>query len=160
MNISKNKIIRYAAIIFALGFAVAISIVLYMFNMPHRNVQAERVDYQLTATEIVNEYLNNYNISNEKYLDEEGESKILKITGEVVSISEDFNNQKVVLLKASNSEAGVSCTFTEATNTSVSKVKVGQTIAIKGVIRSGASYDKDLEMYENVILEKCDIVKL
>jgi hypothetical protein len=36
---------------------------------------------------------------------------------------------------------------------------VGQAITVKGVIRSGASYDEDLEMYENVILEKSDIVK-
>ncbi len=31
-------------------------------------------------------------------------------------------------------------------------------IKVKGVIRSGANYDADLEMYEHVIMEKCDLI--
>ena len=31
-------------------------------------------------------------------------------------------------------------------------------ITVKGVIRSGASYDEDLELYENVTIDKSDIV--
>jgi hypothetical protein len=96
--------------------------------------------------------------ANEKYLDEEGNSKILEISGIVAEITEDFNKQKVVLLKFASDNAGVSCTFTPETNASVSQIKIGETIVVKGVIRSGASYDKDLGMYENVIMEKCSIV--
>lgn len=39
-----------------------------------------------------------------------------------------------------------------------SNLKTGDKITIKGVIRSGASFDSDLDMYENVIIEKSDIV--
>ena len=35
----------------------------------------------------------------------------------------------------------------------------GHEITIKGVIRSGAYYDEDLEMYVNVIIEKSDLKK-
>ena len=126
--------------------------------MPHRNVQETTTDYTLKATDIVKEYLTSPQIANDKYLDAEGESKILEIEGTISSITEDFNNQKVVLLKPNDQEAGVSCTFTEATNQSVSNLSVGQKVTLKGVIRSGASYDEDLEMYENVIMEKCDLV--
>ena len=79
--------------------------------------------------------------------------------GEVNKISENFNGQKVVLLKSGQEEAGVSATFFEETNDNLNGIKVGQTITVKGVIRSGASYDEDLELFENVILEKSDIVK-
>ena len=48
--------------------------------------------------------------------------------------------------------------FTAETNDNLNRITVGQAIKVKEVIRSGASYDEDLEMYENVILEKSDIV--
>jgi hypothetical protein len=83
----------------------------------------------------------------------------LEISGEVSKISEDFNGQKVVLLKNPQDMAGVSATFTPETNENIKGVFVGQNITVKGVIRAGASYDEDLELYENVILEKSDLIK-
>jgi hypothetical protein len=83
---------------------------------------------------------------------------VLEITGTVNKISENFDGQKVVLLKADSDKAGVSATFTPETNANAEKLQVGQSVIIKGVIRSGAAYDSDLELYENVILEKSDVV--
>jgi len=40
----------------------------------------------------------------------------------------------------------------------VEGLKIGDYIKIKGVIRSGAEIDEDLELYEDVIIEKSDIV--
>lgn len=158
MNSKNKKRIKILAIVVVIGLVIGGGIVLYLFNMPHRNVQETATDYTLNANDIVQEYLTNPTLANDKYLDEEGESKILEVKGTVSSITEDFNNQKVVLLKPENQEAGVSCTFTAATNKSAEALTVGSTVIIKGVIRSGASYDEDLEMYENVIMEKCDVV--
>lgn len=64
----------------------------------------------------------------------------------------------MVLLKAASDKAGVCATFTKETNMNAGKLLVGQNVTLKGVIRSGAAYDEDLELYENVILEKSDIV--
>lgn len=136
----------------------ASGVVYYLLNMPHRNIQEAKTDYSISSSEIVNEYLVDATIANEKYLEEEGDSKILAVTGKIFSISEDQNNQKVILLKESSEKAGVSCTFTEATNSSTKDLAIGQTITIKGVIRSGAGFDADLDMYEDVIMEKCDVV--
>ncbi len=151
----KNKTVKTILIIMGIGIIIAGSVGYYMFNMPHRDVQATSADYQLSAKEIVREYLNNSAIANEKYLDEEGESKVLVITGKIASISTDFNDQKVILLKDAVEKSGVNCTFLPETNIQLNK---GDIISVKGVIRSGASYDEDLEMYENVILEKCSII--
>ncbi len=145
-------------------FAVAIITIcavvfaLYLFNMPHRDVQATKTDYSLSSTAVVNEYLVNLQKANEKYLDEEGNSKILAITGRVFSISEDLKHQTVILLKDTADKAGVSCTFTSETNVNAKGLKIGDQVTIKGVIRAGAGYDKDLDLYENVIMEKCDIL--
>lgn len=155
----KKKLFRIVAIITAAGLLIGGGIMLYMFNMPHRDIQSAKTDYSLTSTQIVSEYLSDRDAANEKYLASDGNSKILEVTGIISKISENFNSQKVVLLKGNKDKAGVTAVFTTETNPSVSNLNVGETITVKGVIRSGASYDDDLELYENVILEKSDIVR-
>lgn len=158
-KMNKKRIIKIALIVLVVGSIAAAGTIYYLFNMPHRNVQAADTDYSLKASSIVNEYLENPTLANEKYLDEEGESKIIEISGTVASIDEDFNNNKVVLLKNTEDKAGVSCTFSANTNAHTSNLEIGNSIKVKGVIRAGASFDADLEMYENVIMEKCDIIQ-
>lgn len=156
---NKKKIIKISVILVGLGLITAGIVAYYMFNMPQRDVQATKADFSLSSTQIVNEYLSNADSANEKYLQEEGDSKILSVTGTIFSISKDQNNQVVILLKDASEKAGVSCTFTVATNGNTTKLKIGEKITVKGVIRSGAGFDEDLELYEDVIMEKCDIVK-
>ena len=155
----RKTIIRTIAILGFAGLLIGGGIGLYMFNMPHRDVQSAKVDYSLTSIQIVSEYLSDKSVANRKYLASDGDSKILEITGEVSKISENFNGQKVVLLKGIADKAGVSATFTPETNKNLEGVEPGQTITVKGVIRSGASFDEDLDLYENVILEKSDVVR-
>ncbi len=154
----RKKIIRIGLITAVAGIVIAGAVGLYMFNMPHRDVQSTRADYNLNSSEIVAEYLDNKDAANEKFLAADGESKVLEITGTVSKISEDFDGQKVVLLKDDGDKAGVSATFTPETNANAASLQVGQKITLKGVIRSGAAYDGDLELYENVIIEKSDVV--
>lgn len=152
----RNVILITLLLIAVLG----ISVTLYFLNMPKRNVQAAEADYKITATALVNEYLTNETSANTKYLDSEGDSKILEITGDIKEIYEDFNNNKVVLLQAESDPAGVSCTFTQITSGKVKALVTGEHITIKGVIRSGASYDSELKMFENAILEGCDLMAI
>ena len=155
----RKKLIRTVAIIGVAGLLIGGGLGLYMFYMPQRDVQSARTDFSLTSSQIVMEYLTDYEAANQKYLAANGNSKILEIAGEVNLISENYNGQQVVLLKSGQDKAGVSATFTSETNGNLDGIQIGQTITVKGVIRSGASYNEDLELYENVILEKSDIVK-
>ncbi|NJK96383.1 MAG: hypothetical protein HC905_17030 [Bacteroidales bacterium] len=155
----KRKAFKAIAIIVVIGVIAGGGIVYYLFNMPHRDVQSAKVDYSMTTTQIVTEYLTDKNAANQKYLAADGDSKILEISGTVAKISTNFNGHKVVLLKDNNDKAGVSATFTGETDKSLDGVMPGQAISVKGVIRSGAAYDEDLGLYEHVILEKSDIVK-
>ena len=152
-----KKLIRIAAVLVVAGIIIGGGITIYMFNMPHRDVQSTKADYSLTNSQIVSEYLLDKSSADKKYLAADGNSKILEITGTISRISEDFIAQKVILLKEEGEKAGVSATFTAETNYKVSNLKVGETITVKGVIRSGASFDEDLELYENVIMEKSDL---
>jgi hypothetical protein len=154
----KRQIIKTGIIVAVAGIVIAVAVGLYMFNMPHRDVQSAKADYSLNSSEIVAEYLIDADAANSKYLAADGDSKVLEITGTVSKISEDFDGQKVVLLKSDSDKAGVSATFTPETNANTEKLQVGQSVTIKGVIRAGAAYDSDLELYENVILEKSNVV--
>jgi len=145
-------------IILGIGILIAGIIGAMLFFKPHRDVQNTDTDFSYQASEIVNEYLTDANKANNKYLDEEGNSKVLEIIGTIAEISEDFNHQKVILLKSATDKAGVSCTFPQDTDSHTVNIKTGDKITVKGVIRSGATFDEDLDMYENVILEKCDII--
>ncbi len=157
-EMKKRLIIRILAIIGIAGVLTGGGIGLYMFYKPHRDVQESKADYILSSSQIVAEYLADNQAANQKYLAANGESKILEVSGEVKEISENFAGQKVVLLSGGKDKAGVSAIFTTDANDNLNGISIGQAIKVKGVIRSGASYDEDLEMYENVILEKSDIV--
>lgn len=137
---------------------IGISIALYMFYMPHRDVQATNADAEITSQKLVQEFLENKTAANDLYLAEDGDSKILIVSGEIASIYEDQLGQKVVLLKKPDDKMGVSCTFTISTNEQLYDVQVGSNVKIKGVIRSGAEYDEDLDLSEDVIMEKCAII--
>ena len=155
----KSKLKKRVLMVFFSGVIIVLGAGLYLYNKPHRDVQSINADFQVEASRLVNEYLENSITANEKYLDDEGESKIFEVSGVVNQISEDFNHQKVILLKSENDSAGVSCTFTKETNGEDESFQVGDKVTIKGVIRSGATFDEDLEMYENVIIEKSSVVK-
>lgn len=151
----KNKFFKAGLWLVLVVIVIAFGVGIYMFYMPHRDVVAQKADFSFQASDIVNEYLADATKANQKYLDSEGESKILSITGTIAKIEDDLEGNKVVLLRNEGEKAGVSCTFTKETNTKVNSLKVGETTTIKGVIRSGATFDKDLDMYENVVVEKC-----
>jgi hypothetical protein len=154
----RKKIIRIGIIVAVAGVVISGAVGLYMFNMPHRDVQKTRADYSLASSEIVAEYLADAEAANSKYLAADGDSKVLEISGTVSKISEDFDGKKVVLLKAASDKAGVKATFTAETSANTANLEVGQKVTLKGVIRSGAAYDQDLEMYEHVVLDKSDVV--
>ncbi|MBW6489947.1 MAG: OB-fold putative lipoprotein [Lentimicrobium sp.] len=160
MTPKTKKIVKIGAILLIVGLLIGLSTAYYMFNKPHRDTQSAKTDFTVTSTQIVQEYLENNAAANEKYLSDDGDSKILEITGTVNNISEDFNGLVVILLKSENDKAGVSCSFTEETNDRAKTLRIGQTVTIKGVIRSGAAYDEDLEMYENVIVEKSNVLNV
>jgi hypothetical protein len=154
----KRKILKIAAIVVAAGFVIGVSVGLYLYFMPHRDVQKSATDYKLSASELVTEYLADGNAANKKYLAEDGESKILEITGTVARISEDFTGRKVVLLREKGDKAGVSCTFLPDATANAEKLTKGQKVTIKGVIRSGVSFDRDLDMYLNAVVDNSDVI--
>jgi len=148
-----KKIIIVVAILAVFGGGYG----LYMYFMPHRDVQSVEAFVTINAPDLVKEFLEQKDEANKKYLAEDGDSKVIIVTGNIQSIEVDQKEQKVVLLKKEGANLGVSCTFMLETNENANLLKVGDFVRIKGVIRSGAEYDEDLDLYEDVIIENCDI---
>lgn len=154
-----KKILRIVLILVVVGVLGGGGYAAYVYFMPHRDVQGAKADDTLKATELLTEFTADKEAANKKYLDEEGESKILIIEGRVESITTDQNQQKVVLLQEEDGKMGVSCTFMAETNKNLEGIKVGDRVKVKGAITQGSGYDDLLELYDNALLINCDIVK-
>ncbi len=150
-----KKIILIVLIVTVLGAIYP----MYLFFMPHRDVQNTEAFATLTSKQLVDEYLKDYAAANNKYLEKDGNSKVLIVEGVISSVSQDQNNQTVILLKDAGENAGVNCTFLPEADETIKNLKAGDKIKVKGFITLGASYDDDLEMYEDVIMQDCDIFK-
>ncbi len=149
-----KKIIIGIIVVGALGGSYG----LYLYFLPHRDVQSVEAFATLSANNLVAEYLKNNAAANLKYLADDGDSKVLNITGRISSIETDQKNQIVLILKEEGAAIGVSCTFMESTNKNAKKLKVGDQVKIKGILRSGVDEDSEL-LEEDVIIENCDVVK-
>jgi hypothetical protein len=154
---SKKPILKKLALVVAIFVLMGGGYGLYLWNMPHRDVQAAKVDFSLTAAEFVDDYLRDGAAANAKYLDAEGDSKILSLTGLVKAMRTNQAGESVLVLRAPGAEVGVACTFTVATNPVPGAVKIGDTVTVKGVVRAGAEYSDILGGYIDAVVEKCSL---
>lgn len=158
MEKRKNKkIIKIVLVIIILGIMSAALAVLIIFKTPHRDVKNAETDFAVNAKNLVDEYLENYELANKKYLAEDGDSKIFEVTGRVDQIFKNQKNEDVILLKSEKNELGVQCTF--MLGEQIIGVVIGNQITVKGKIEKGASFDQDLEIGEDVIIGQCSLVK-
>lgn len=99
------------------------SIGLYMFNKKVPTLDKAKADHSLTADELFDAFDTNETTAMEKY-----ENAIISVTGQVVSIKSD-DNQNIIILRADNAMAGgINC----ALNDKISGIQVGETVTIKG----------------------------
>jgi len=153
----KKKIIKIIAGVVILGIVTAVIIIVSIFMTPHRDVKNTKADYSVNAKVLVDEYLSDASAANEKYLSDDGDSKIFEVTGRVDQMFKNQKNQDVILLKPVDDELGVQCTF--ILGESLDGININNTITVKGKIEQGASYDEDLEIGEDVIIGECSLIK-
>jgi hypothetical protein len=143
----------------AAGILVGGGIFLYIWNMPHRDVQATEVDFTVSASEFVTEYLRDAKAANDKYLAEDGDSRVLVIQGKVVELDETISGNRIVILGSDNPNLGIKCTFLPNDHSQEVPIEIGAEVKIKGVVRAGPSYDEDLDLHEHGSLGDCALVE-
>ncbi|MDP3666996.1 MAG: hypothetical protein Q8R50_09980 [Sediminibacterium sp.] len=152
-NLKKIGLTILVLVIIAGGFGM------FMWNMPHRDVQSAKADAVLTVKKLTSEFTTDQAKANAKYLSSDGNSKILMVTGRVNSITTNQMGETVMVLKDAGAKVGVNASFTLHTSKNVALIKVDDIIKVKGAITAGNSYNADMDIYEHAVLVQCDIVK-
>lgn len=150
-----SKTLKRASIL--TGFAVAIGLALasYLWFMPHRNVQALAPDIEITSKDLVERYLTDADAANAFFLKEDGDSKILALSGTIMEVSKNLDGNTVLRIADPPAKAGARCTLTAEASALSSDFAIGQNVTLKGVIRAGPEYDELIGIYIDAVMDDC-----
>ncbi|GAA3642557.1 OB-fold protein [Flavivirga jejuensis] len=135
----KTKFIVLGSVLI-LTFIMVLLVVIY--NKPHTNVANSKADITLTAQTILNDFENDENNANAKYLEQ-----IVEISGTISTLSIN-DNKGIIALKNEGSLGTVMCHLTPEETIKFKNLYTGKPVIIKGIC---TGYLMD------VILVKCII---
>ena len=118
-----QRAIIWLLVVVLLGFGIMKGYVYYLNNKPHRDVKKEQ-GIGITADSLYKAYSTNETLADSLYT-----NKAIQVSGEVLKVSKDDNNQISVELKTSDSTVTVNCKFKE----NPGEIKPGNTITFKGI---------------------------
>lgn len=116
----------------------------YLFYMPHREVSSSRTDEQVSASDLIEAFLQDAESANAHYLREDGNSLILEVTGTLLGTETDFE-QKTILILGDSTQPTQVYAYMKETPTAVPVV--GRSLTVKGAITAGAEADEVLGIY-------------
>ncbi|MEM6316948.1 MAG: hypothetical protein AAF960_04720 [Bacteroidota bacterium] len=120
-----NKPLKYSLMAIATLVVIGGIATTFIFNAPKMTVENKSVDFQLSATELYQEYNENESVADQKYIDQ-----VIEVSGTIFELSTDQQGATVVLLATGDSGAGVLCTL--VADAAFDK-KVGDSVTLKGV---------------------------
>lgn len=132
--------IKYSLIVFLLIVASTLFYVYYLWNKPHRDIQAEKAE-TISAVELYKKYSENEETANKLWLD-----KTLAVSG---IIKEKLVNQTqipVLMLDTEDPMGNISCTMDVSQKSKTDALKIGSKITVKGLCTG---------MLSDVVLVKC-----
>jgi hypothetical protein len=116
----------------ALGYA--------LWNKPHQNMAAAKVDLTIEAQTLLTAFENNENEANIRFLD-----KIIAVKGKVKEVKNE-NNKVCVILETESMMSGVMCNLDNLTQHTKTTFQVGEEVVFKGVCTGFLS---------DVVMERC-----
>jgi hypothetical protein len=149
----KRLILKY--VFFAAGIAViaGLSVAIYMFFKPQRNIAVEKPAYTITSGELYKEFSTNETVANQKYLSNEN-GKIIQISGVVSEVIAQADTAVSITIKDSTMAVGdILCSVGKNDLAKAAKFKVGDKIVLKGECTGYVNLTNE------VSLSKCVIVK-
>lgn len=137
-----QRAIIWLLVVVLLGFGIMKGYVYYLNNKPHRDVKKEQ-GIGITADSLYKAYSTNETLADSLYT-----NKAIQVSGEVLKVSKDDNNQISVELKTSDSTVTVNCKFKE----NPGEIKPGNTITFKGICTGFLMVS--IPIIEGVIIKK------
>ena len=139
---SMKKWKKIIVILVLVTVLTGISVVLYVYLKPHRDVSNEK-GVQLSAQSLYDAFKTNEKDANAKYLD-----KAIELSGEVGDVSVNQDGFTVVNFKTSDPLIVINCTF----KTKPGELKPGQNITFKGICIGYVPDDK-VSINEGVLVK-------
>jgi len=146
--------LKYPALVAFCVTLLVLGIGLNMYFEPHRDVKTAPVFDEFDVDDFTSEFLDDPEAAQEKYLSDDGDSKIVEISGTISDIDTNLKGEIVIELRGEKKEAGARFNLMDDQKETVTKLKVGDKTKITGVVSAGAQFDKDLNIYLDAILEQ------
>jgi hypothetical protein len=122
----------------------------YQYNRTVEGLSAVRADYSINASALINEFVNNEDSANKKYL-----NKILSVKGMIKSV-ESGQGAGTIVLGDTTDMSGVRCVLDSSAHSMTASLQQGAVITIKGAI-TGFNKDETGLLGSDVQLNRCVI---
>ena len=106
---------------------ISLFFIINLYNKPFIDIKKSNPELEVTAQEILDDYLADEYSANEKYVD-----NLIQIKGEIAEISFD-KGVSIITLKDRSGFSSIICHMLPEANLNVLKLKKGNQITIKGV---------------------------
>lgn len=126
---------------------VGLSVGVYMWNKPHRNIATEDAAFTLNAVQLLTDFQTDYDSAWAKYRD-----KTISITGKVSDVHVEANAENYLSLDVEDRMGGVIC-YMDSTST-LKGISVNDLVQIKGKVNG---YDPDL--FQEVEVKQCTLIE-
>ncbi len=117
------------------------------YNRKNVDIAEAKAAYSLTDMQLINEFTQDQNTSNKKYL-----GKIIELVGNIKKIDTDANGYHTVVLGNAVNMNSVRCSVDSAFNKDAHNLSVGSTVVIRGIC-TGYNAD-DLGLGSDIILNR------
>lgn len=125
-----------------------------MWFAPHRDVRTAPVFEEFDVDDFTSEFITDYQHATEKYLSDDGDSKIVTMTGTIAEIDTNLNDEIVIELSGEKTEAAARFTLAYDQMDKAKNLKPGDQTKLTGVVSCGAYFDPDFNRYIDAVLEQ------
>lgn len=144
-------------LIYFLAFdVVVIGVVLYVwffvYNKPHRDIEAATPDYAITAESLLSDFDNSDTAANRKY-----NEKVIQFSGALSKV--DPADTTVCLVFDLGGKNIISAQVLPKYKNEVSAISPGTSITLKGLYNGYIEGDEMFDLPGNILLNKCSPVK-
>jgi len=118
--------------IVAFGLLAGITVAVYVFNKPKRDIAKTAAEYSLTATQLMTEFTKDEQAANAKYLSA-AYGKVISVSGTIGEIDQAGDTSLNILLKEPTMGSGsINCSMQKSEIPKAKSLKVGDNVAVKG----------------------------
>jgi acetyltransferase-like isoleucine patch superfamily enzyme len=144
----KKKKLIYKILVIVVFLIMGVALYAYKeYNRKNVDIADTKAAFTLTDLQLINEFTQDQNASNKKYL-----GKILELSGSIKKIDTDANGYHTLILGNAVNMNSVRCSVDSAFNKDAHNLTVGSSVVIKGIC-TGYNAD-DLGLGSDIILNR------